>query len=384
MTKKSIFFTIVVLVSVVIMAYNFLFNDKWEKSNIELNTANITPHTLLYSKDTFTVQREWIEIIDNNSKIKLTAFVYYPVLSALQEDMENLPSIQWQKEHFESMRKKIGDSLAMKMIRAKVKLATNGKLIKEKLPLIIFGPGLGWLPTDYTLLLTSLASRGNIIVSVTGVPISKQVYFPNQTSETTEKVRADYRKMAEYFMITFADMVKKSNENKNDIYTLIDTNKVILAGHSISGAAGLIAAQANPRIKAIINLDGDVTDEFLEIRPMQPILYITTQPQRVDNPNVKTWDIDRSENRRDKAFENNRMNSIKSIRIKIPNMYHLDFLDIACYKDELSEVSKGKSFGKISFSKYLTIIIESIEDFIEGKENWKNLETIYGVCVQHK
>jgi len=378
--KKRIYIFILFFTLLGFLLIIFSFVSECKSKNTRLDITKIPPYHLTYQTDSFDVQRQWIKISRTEIATNLSIFTYYPVISETIQEVENLPNSLWQADHIETIRKKIGDTLAVKMAKAKVKLAMNGKIPNKKLPLIIFGPGLGWLPTDYSYLLKSLASRGYIIVAITGIPISKQVYFPDNSNEKTETVKADYIKMGKFFTLALTEILK-SLDNKENIFSFIDSTKVIVMGHSISGAAGLLAASNTNQIKYIINLDGDVNDDFKEIQPAQPVLYITTQPQGAENSNTTSWNDDKSEKRRDNAFLNNSRNSSKSIHIKIPEMYHLDFLDVAYYKSCLPDKYKRKSFGKILFSKSSEIVIEAITLFIEGKTEWSNLEKKYGIYI---
>lgn len=377
-----IFIMLLVLVGLLVKA--LLLVAEYKTTSIQMDFTKIVPSHLMYQRDSFAVQRKWVKISDAETATHLTAFIYYPVLSETYREVENLPHSKWQIEHIETIRKRTGDSLAVKMAKARVRLAINGKVPDKKLPLIVFGPGLGWLPTDYTYLLASLASKGYVVIALTGIPISKQVYFPDSTSESVAKINADYQKMGDYLSLAvmYAISPKYKYRRDDSIFALIDTNKVFAAGHSVSGASALIAASHNKQIKGIINLDGDVNNEFEGIQPTQSILYITTQPQGAESSNVISWNEDRSEKRRDNAFLNNAKHSVKAVRIKIPEMYHLDFLDVAINKAQLSEKYQGKSFGSISFEKSFKITLQAISEFVEGKDNWDNISKMLKVFIQ--
>lgn len=380
-TGKINFLVLLLLLLIGFFNMNFQFIIKSDYIKKPLIFMDGNECNMAYQKDSFDVQRKWIKISNVDMSRNLSAFVYYPVFSQYSQSLEVLPNLQWQTIHFEKIRKKVGDSLASIMINKTIRLSVIGELPKKKLPLIIFGPGLGWIPTDYTYLLASLASRGYVVVAITGIPISKQVYFPDNSFVNTEHVHADYQKMGSYFSLALSEIFKMYDKKK-DVFSLIDTSKVIVMGHSISGAATLIAANSNRQIKGVINLDGDVNNKFKKIRPKQSILYITSQPLEASNANVETWHDDKNEVRRDNAFLNNTEHSIKSIRIKIPEMYHSDFLDVAQYKDQISMELNRKNYGNISFKRSSEIIIISIINFIENTVDWDSLENKYGIYIQ--
>lgn len=348
-----------------------------------LDFGKIEPQIISYTKTTYEVERKWI-ILGDKKGTHLSAFVYFPVTNDSYELIDLIPNKDWQEKHLEITRRKIGDTIAVRMATAKMKLAKNGKIPNQKFPVLLFGPGLGWLPTDYSSFLASMASKGYVVVAFSGIPISKTIYYPDNTYESTEKVKADYQKMSDYFDIAVTHIVSSKPESENHFLSTIDTSQIYIGGHSIAGAAALMAANKSQKIKGVINLDGDVTNEFENVKPLQPILYITTQPQGVDNPDVQTWSDDRSENRRDNAFVNNASRSQKSIRIKIPKMYHLDFLDVAQFKESICKECNRKSFGSIAYQKSTQLIQNAIFDFIQNQNNWQKLSEINNVSIQVK
>lgn len=113
-------------------------------------------------------------------------------------------------------------------------------------------------------------------------------------------------------------------------------------------------------------------------------MYVTTQPQGADSPKIETWSEDRSEKRRDNAFIQNAGRSQKSVRIKIPQMYHLDFLDVAQFKKSICKECNRKSFGSVIYQKSNELIQNAIFDFVQNQDNWKNLSEKYNVLIQVK
>lgn len=370
-------FTLTILVAL------WLFNSNQCGTEISLELNKIEPQLIAYTKTTYQVEQNWV-VLGDEMETRLSAFVYFPVTAENEELSDLLPHKEWQQQHIQTIRKKIGDTLAVKMATARMQLAKNGKILPQKFPLLLFGPGLGWLPTDYASFLASMASRGFVVVAFTGLPISKTIYYPDGTSQTVENVKVDYQKMSEYFDFAIKHLTNSNPESENHYSSMMDTDKIYVAGHSVSGAAALMVAQKNDKVKGIINLDGDVTKDFVQIQPLQPILYITTQPQGADSPKTETWSEDRSEKRRNNAFIQNAGRSQKSVRIKIPQMYHLDFLDVAQFKKNICKECNRKNFGSVEYQKSNELIQNVIFDFVQNQDNWKNLSEKYNVLIQVK
>lgn len=341
----------------------------------------IKPFNISYSKDLYEVERQWVTLRDDNSDIKLSVFLHIPVASDSTVKREILPIKDWQIKHFDATSTKVGTQIANKASKGIYDGAANGKTINKKFPILIFGPGLGWLSTDYYNILLPLVRQGIIVACISATPISKTVYFPDGQYRSVDKTELNYNRNGEYLSFATNKLLELAQENNSILFSKIDTEKVIVGGHSISGTSALLAASANRNIKAIINLDGDVNDEFLEIRPLQSILYITSQPPGVSDTTVGAWLDDRSEKRRDKSYINNSSLAHTSFRIKIPNMYHLDFLDISMLKDSIEQKFRKNRFGIISPDLANEIVVNAIKLFVETKfennNNWDNYKLKY-------
>jgi len=378
MTKTKRFSIDFILLSLLVGGYLYCREASDDRTPIDLST--VAPAQLSYQKHQFEVQRQWLKLSSDASSTPVVAFLYYPVTATTQQQQQVLPGTAWQQAHFASIQRKLGSGLAAKMVQAKLPLAETGTLPARSLPLLVFGPGLGWLPTDYSSLLASLASKGYLVLAISAVPISRQLYFPDGSMTETPAVQADYQAMASYFNLAISAVLQQKQQAET-LFSQLDEQRIFVAGHSVSGAAALIAAQHNSQIKGVINLDGDVNDSFSDIQPAQPVLYITTQPPGSGN-NPLDWSDDRSEKRRDGFFSNTSKNSRLAIRIKIPSMYHLDFVDAAAFKSELPDLTNSRSFGSIDFHQSSELVSKAMSVLIEGQQSWLALASQYSVLVE--
>lgn len=341
----------------------------------------IEPLNISYSKDLYEVERHWVTLKDDNLNTKLSVFIHIPVASDSTVKREILPIKEWQIKHFDATSTKVGAQIANRASKGIYDGAIHGKSINKKFPILIFGPGLGWLSTDYYNIILPLVRQGIIVACVSAIPISKTVYFSDGQYSSVDKTELNYTRNAEYLSFATNELLKLAQKYNSILFSKIDTDKVIAGGHSISGASALLAATTNKNIKAIINLDGDVNDEFLEIRPLQSILYITTHPPGVSDTTIGAWLEDRSENRRDKSFINNSSLAHTSFRIKVPNMYHLDFLDISMLKDSMEQKFRKNRFGAIRPDLANAIVVNAIKLFVEtsfeNNNSWDNFKLKY-------
>jgi len=341
----------------------------------------VEPMNIQYKRDLYEVERNWITLKDDDLNIKLSVFIHIPVDADSTAKREILPVKDWQIKHFDATSTKVGSQIANKASLGIYDGAVNGMALDKKLPVLIFGPGLGWLSTDYYNIILPLVRHGVIVACISATPISKTVYFPDDQFSNVTKSEADYHKSAEYLSYATNELIKLSLDQNSVLFSKIDTTRIVVGGHSISGASALLAASTNKNIKAIINLDGDVNDQISKLRPQQSILYITSQPQGVSDTTIGTWADDRSEKRRDNSYRYNSSLAHTAFRIKIPNMYHLDFLDLAMLKDSIEQKFRKNRFGQIKPDLSNDIVVNAIKLFIEtnfeNNENWDGFKKKY-------
>lgn len=351
------------------------------KNQIEFD-PNAKPLIISYQKDSFEVQREWTSF-NGPDGLAVSAFIYYPVLSDSVELLSAIENTQWQARHHEAIKSKIGSSVANSAAKSMYYSSKNGNLINRKQPVFIFAPGLGWLPTDYSEIITRLVRKGIIVVAVTTSPISKEIMFPDGHFVSIDKAEADYNKMASCLSLVSDQVLKLSIDKNHPLFLKVDSEKIVVGGHSVSGASAILAASNNSNIKAIINLDGDVTDEIAKRSPHQSILYITSQPDDVEDLPIERWGEEHNEERRDKFFKQNIAQSSFAIRIKVPQIKHSDFLDVAQLKDSIEEKTRNKRFGKLAPENTYSLSTDAIVTFINSdfsnREIWNDFKKRNGV-----
>jgi predicted dienelactone hydrolase len=311
----------------------------------------------------YQIRRHWIKFQSPDAQINVSVFVHFPVLSDSLKWQTALPSETWQSKHFEAIKRKIGAKIANKVIKSELLLATHGQPT-QSFPVMILGAGLGWLPTDYYQLIQRLVKNGVVVVTVATTPTSKSVQFPDGKLLEAKKSEADYDHLAKVLSFVTNEVFKQTQDEKSLFFQKIDTQKIIVGGHSIAGAAAIEAAEKNQNIKAIVNLDGDVTPELSQARPLQSVLYLTTQPIGVEGADFEKWAEEKNEKRRDTYFVGNASRASTAIRIKLPAMYHSDFLDVATLKDSIAANLRKNRFGTVPPTETYQTVAQAILAFI--------------------
>ncbi|MFL1377860.1 MULTISPECIES: alpha/beta hydrolase family protein [unclassified Nocardiopsis] len=132
-------------------------------------------------------------------------------------------------------------------------------------PVVLFSPGLGGVRTQNTVWAEGLASHGHIVVALDH-PYDSAVVVLDDGTEVRGALKAtgdpleDDLLAREWADIRAADLdlalVRLLEADGGPLAGLADPDRVAVAGHSLGGAAALLAAADDPRYKAVINLDG--------------------------------------------------------------------------------------------------------------------------------
>jgi len=145
-------------------------------------------------------------------------------------------------------------------------------------PIVIFSNGMGCNPNEYRLLLEQLASHGYLVLNLNH-PSSSASLFENVDEKEADAI---------FNSLNPETLALKQEDNIHFIVYEIrngrlqglgKTDQIILAGHSLGGAASILAAQNDPRIKGSINLDGALKgpENIKTIKPPSPALLLMAQ-----------------------------------------------------------------------------------------------------------
>ncbi|MER6382850.1 Tat pathway signal protein [Streptomyces sp. NPDC001250] len=154
----------------------------------------------------------------------------------------------------------------------------------EKRPVLIYSPGLGEPRTWGTTLVADLASRGYIVVTIDNTYESPEVQFPNglvATMVTPKDPNAFMKKSLDVRVADtrfVLDQLSLLNSGKNPdvdrqhmprgLAGALDLSRAGMFGHSSGGTTAAMAMDADSRISAGINMDGNLTNMDGSLMPV--------------------------------------------------------------------------------------------------------------------
>ena len=157
-------------------------------------------------------------------------------------------------------------------------------------PVLIMEPGMGPIPTDYTVMAENLASQGYVVVGInpTYTPFiivfpdgrialrSSKGAIPDQADPATadRDANAIGNVWADDVIFVMNQLTSLNGDKASPFYTRLDLEHIGVFGHSFGGATAIAVCQRYARCKAGADLDGTPWgDEKSEAVP-QPFMFI--------------------------------------------------------------------------------------------------------------
>lgn len=161
---------------------------------------------------------------------------------------------------------------------------------KGTYPLIIFSHGAFGIKTSNTSTFEELASNGYVVCSIDhpyhamftkdskGRITTADPSFIREVEDANNDVydgKTEYRIEKKWLKLRTKDMnfvidtIKAKTKNKtgakdlSNVYTLIDTTKIGVMGHSLGGAASVQIGRERTDVGAVVNLDADLLGEYV-------------------------------------------------------------------------------------------------------------------------
>lgn len=307
-------------------------------------------------------------------KREIAVWVYYPAETSQTTAEELILPTAWAERYRALMEKKLGKTAANALLSLKTNAQTAASVASDKslFPVLIFAPGSNWLPTDYSSMIEDAAASGYIVLAYASAPLSPVVQYSNGSIVDSPRWNeSTYGLVGEDFNFICGQLEKLNQDSSLKIKNRLDLDRIGVFGHSLGGAAAILAAANNAQIKAAVNLDGDFSGDSENAVPKQPILYITTQPTSLsDDTPIEKWNEERNEIRRKGIWEKINAQSKAAFRVRIAGMFHTNFQDAALLPPGSMPLSlRTNRYGSIDGERGVKLSTELILKFFDAELN---------------
>lgn len=196
----------------------------------------------------------------------------------------------------------------------------------RKPPILIFSHGWGEPSRNYRILLGELANNGYTVLNLThqsSLDEDPPGLSLKETVELTDKLAAVMANNIQYVI---------GEVRSGSLKILGDPNKIILAGHSLGGAASIMVSRKDPAISGCVNLDGSLKGNTKTDGLSQPLLMLIGDHEKMmreqeQDPREEIREYAKFSRRFHEEYETLYHNSPHSEKILIPGAGHMDFSD---------------------------------------------------------
>jgi dienelactone hydrolase len=149
---------------------------------------------------------------------------------------------------------------------------------KEKpFPVLLFEPGFGALPFFYSSLIEDLASHGYVVAGTIPTYYTHyNVFSDGRVSDTFNSAGANSSLpvWTGDLIFTLNRLENLSSDTDSRFHGRLDFMRIGAFGHSFGGAASVQMAKDDPRVRAVLDLDGTLTGDVVENGPSKPFLML--------------------------------------------------------------------------------------------------------------
>jgi dienelactone hydrolase len=245
-------------------------------------------------------------------------------------------------------------------------------------PVLVFTPGNGWLPTDYSVLLEDLASHGYAVVGVAPAGLADVVVHADgrvvpKTLGVGAAIGEDQRHAHDDVRHVLRAL--PALNAASSVRGRLDLARVATLGHSLGGTTALVAAARDTSVRAAINLDGDAMGAVVDVRPRQPLLFVSHEVPGMDEAppapdsawrELTRQGLERSERRRTGEWARIASRSTSARRVRVLGLRHLDFTD-AVLASRLVEGPQRRwmRWGPIAGERALRVTGDLVRAFLD-------------------
>ncbi|MCJ0826560.1 alpha/beta hydrolase [Luteimonas sp. 50] len=298
---------------------------------------------------------------------ELRGLLYYPAAQAVADGGRALDAA-WADAYRPSLVRRIGPRAADAVLQMRWHAGAGIAAAEGRFPVLVFAHGYHQLPTSYTTLIESLVARGYAVFAIAAPGIAEVVPLGDGRIAPNLPLGDDgYSKFAQDIASAVAELPKLDATPGHPFSGHLDSGRIGVFGHSVGGAAAVLASARVPAIRAAANLDGDYSGDAAEAQPRVPLLYITTQPPNRAATPKSGWDDERNEVRRAGIWRQLAVASPRALRVRVGGMFHANFQDEALLPaSAIPQELRGTRFGSIDGVRGLELTSRLLAGFFAG------------------
>lgn len=271
-------------------------------------------------------------------KRELVVWAWYPAVRvAGAQPAPYLPS-KWAQSS-DSQQGLLGQQLFQSNASIQTHSFENAPLAtaSARYPVLIFEPGLGNIPTQYTTLLEGLASQGYIIFAITPTYSSDVVVFPDgRVADVTSTGNLDKATNLQaagnrLVMVWTQDVIfvmnqlDRLNAAPGNMWSQrLDLARLGVFGHSFGGATAAQVCQMDSRCKAGIDMDGVLFGNVVQTGLAKPFMVLQSDLSTCSDASCHSFQHDIQMLLRTVPHG-------EGYHLGIKNMQHFNFTDYAVY-----------------------------------------------------
>jgi hypothetical protein len=160
---------------------------------------------------------------------------------------------------------------------------------ESKFPVLLFSPGLGNMPTDYTALIEDVASHGYVVVGVNPTDFVPVTVFSDGKSVGMLRLmiggglESKFRIWVKDLTFALNQLERLNGDSSSPFRGKLDLDRVGVFGHSYGGAAAIVACAEDARVKVCSDMDGTPRGNRAEWKLSKPFLLLQSEhPQRTE------------------------------------------------------------------------------------------------------
>ncbi|MCC3160345.1 hypothetical protein LJ737_24125 [Hymenobacter sp. 15J16-1T3B] len=325
---------------------------------------------------------------DATRQRELPVWVYYPTARPATPAAADsvLPAAAWAQRYHAQLTRRLGAGAATALLGLRTTAQRQAPVAPaaQALPVLLFAPGLNWLPTDYSALLEELASQGYVVVAWAPPQYAGVVQLRNGQLLEGSGLH-EHGPLVADFRFVRRQLDELNAAPDSPVRGRLNLSRVGAVGHSIGGTAAVGAAQAGALLGAVANLDGDFDEAETTGRLAQPVLYLTSEPPGLDGQPVETWEQqDRSEARRQRVWAQLQAPAPAAYRVRLPGFYHSNFQDAALLPPAAVPAKlRQHRFGRVDGAQGLRLTAELLTAFFDAELRGHAAEALPQVAQRH-